>query len=359
MSSIDGNGRPRLDERMSELEQQAVPPPRRTVADRSAFCNYDWLDTDDGRRKQPRCLPDLATTLLETTRGWPKRLGSNLFVQDQQSSPVFLGSTDQAFAYIQSVCPVRWSQAEGYVRRTELYEHLRTTVEVFSDVATVPHFPAVPSIYYAHATIPTVNRGYVDELCSRFTPLTETDRNLIRAAFMTPFWGGREGKRPMFVVCGPEDDSSMGRGVGKSLLAQVLAYLAGGLIELSPTDDIARIKVRLLSEGAQSLRVCRLDNVKSHRFSWADLEALVTSPVISGHRLYCGEARRPNLLTWLITMNGASLSKDLAQRAVVIKLARPTDDPTWDDRLWEFVEENRWNIIAEIGQILQGANHDD
>ena len=76
---------------------------------------------------------------------------------------------------------------------------------------------------------------------------------------------------------------------------------------------------RLLSPQGRGKRVVLLDNVKSHRFSWAELEAFITSPVISGHEMYRGEGQRPNTTTVAITVNGASLSKDLAQRAIVVR----------------------------------------
>ena len=50
---------------------------------------------------------------------------------------------------------------------------------------------------------------------------------------------------------------------------------------------------------------------------------MITTDIISGKRLYMGEGRRPNTITHVITLNGASLSKDLAQRCIPIKLARP------------------------------------
>ena len=52
-------------------------------------------------------------------------------------------------------------------------------------------------------------------------------------------------------------------------------------------------------------------------------------------KMYIGEAQRPNTLTWFVTLNGAYLSKDLAQRCVLIRLDRPTFTGNWngvDDR---------------------------
>src|SRR5437016_12783758 len=92
-----------------------------------------------------------------------------------------------------------------------------------------------------------------------------------------------------------------GRGVGKSTTAQALAGVAGGHFDVRPNEDIDKIMTRLLSPLALETRVAMLDNVKTLRFSWADLEALITTDVISGRQLYDGEGRRPNTLTWVVT----------------------------------------------------------
>ena len=68
-------------------------------------------------------------------------------------------------------------------------------------------------------------------------------------------------------------------------------------------EGLPDLMPRLLSPSAGMLRVVRLDNVKSHRLSSADLESLITSSVISGKRLYAREGRRPNTLTCVLTLN--------------------------------------------------------
>jgi len=69
--------------------------------------------------------------------------------------------------------------------------------------------------------------------------------------------------------------------------------------------------------------VVLLDNLKTFKLSSGELEGLITTDVISGHRFYFGEASRPNTLTFCLTINGASLSKDMSQRVVPVVLDRP------------------------------------
>ena len=155
-------------------------------------------------------------------------------------------------------------------------------------------------------------------------------------------------------MTGPDQDPEQGRGVGKTQLTDIIAEeLAGGYVDVAPTESIADVKTRLLSTESGRRRVARLDNLKTFKFSWADLEGLITSSKISGRALYMGEGRRPNTLVWVITLNGASLSKDMAQRCVQIKLARPRFDASWETRVREFIRANRWGLIADIRTLLE------
>jgi hypothetical protein len=135
-----------------------------------------------------------------------------------------------------------------------------------------------------------------------------------------------------------------------------VADLANGSLEISSGEDIGTIKTRLLSPEGIMRRIALLDNVKSLRFSWAELEALITCPVISGKQMYIGEGQRPNNLTYLITLNGISLSTDLAQRCVIVKLRKPQFSGTWTETVRRFVADHRAKLIADaIGFLQQPA----
>src|SRR5262249_29898703 len=136
------------------------------------------------------------------------------------------------------------------------------------------------------------------------------DRSLIEACLMTLVWGGAPGARPAFLIQSNEEevrDPEKGRGTGKTKLCKIMAALVGGSVDIRPSDDVQKIMGRLLSPEAASRRVALIDNIKSTRFSWDDLENLITANVLSGHRYFVGEGRRQNNLTWLMTLNGASL----------------------------------------------------
>jgi len=171
----------------------------------------------------------------------------------------------------------------------------------------------------------------------------------------TPFWGGEPGKRPAFLVTSRDDDGQQGRGVGKTTLIDCVGELAGGALDVLPSEDVGAIKTRLLSPGGRQVRVGRLDNVKTHRFSSADLENLITCKEISGRELYEGEGKRPNTLTWLITINGAALSKDLAHRVIPIVLARPEYSAGWQAGVAAILAGRRLEILADIRDLLTEA----
>ena len=84
----------------------------------------------------------------------------------------------------------------------------------------------------------------------------------------------------------------------------------------------------------------------------------MTSPVISGHKLYAAEDQRPNHLTWVFTVNGATVSEDIAGRVVVIKLSRPEYDPQWQPDIINFINEHRWEIIADAQRLIEKEDND-
>ena len=98
-----------------------------------------------------------------------------------------------------------------------------------------------------------------------------------------------------------------------------------------------------------------VDNVKTSRFSWSDLEALITCDYISGRKMYVGDGRRPNTLVVAITMNGACVSKDIAQRSVIIRLKRPTYSGNWESDTADYIDKHRIEPSGRSGRDAQAA----
>jgi hypothetical protein len=324
---------------------------------KTSFANYIWDEVEDdaGEPKSVKValsMLQLSDQLEAIVGRWPKRVVEMLFCEGAEYEPTYLGSSARFFAWLGRFAMVDWQRGAQYVTQEQFYEHLRMTSEKYEAIEVLPHYPSIPHLFYMHRAVPRPT-GKLDELLKFYSPLTPVDGELIRAMLYTWFWGGAPGARPAFQITGPEGDPEQGRGLGKSKLMETLSVLVNGYLDVNPSDSIADTKVRLLSSEARHMRVCRLDNLKAHRFSWGELEGFITAAVVSGRMLYVGEGRRPNILTWVITVNGSSMSKDMAQRLIPIMLARPAFTAAWEENVINFINKNRWAIIADILQALE------
>lgn len=293
-------------------------------------------------------LSYITRKLLTLSGGWPRRVGQLLFT-DEDGQVRYLKNVDDLFAWFHDKFSLSWAggrdkHGRSRVTRGEFFAHLQVCCENFAAVEELPHEPPLPGHYYLWRAPKGVATGeHLRELLSFFYNFeTEHDRAFIRAAFLTPGWGGLSGQRPLFGIMAPD------RGYGKSTLAAAIGQVYGGHVELSPSahgED--RLVSRLLTPEALSLRVVRLDNVKGPVSSEL-IEGLITVPAISGHRLYCGESRRPNTLTYFLTGNGVRASRDLAERSFIIRLKKPERRSGWDEKLRRFIDKHKDNILADI-----------
>lgn len=326
------------------------------------FSNFTQAGAEGERPvRVARRMVELEEQLREIAGGWPKRVGvdNTLFIESKAHEPVYLDSTARLFTWIDHKAQVDWTKGVGrFIPQERFYENLRMRVEHFDAIEAMPHYPALPGIYYMHRPVARAGGGALERFLDFFRPATQEDRQLMKAFVLTCFWGGAPGSRPAFLVTGRDDDAEGGRGTGKTKLNDFVGELAGGAVDVSPTDAVADVKTRLLSDEARQTRFARLDNVKMLKFSWADLEGLITSPTISGRMLYRGEGRRPNTLVWGITLNGASLSRDMAQRVIPIRVTRPDRIPTWEGDVRSFIDRHRWDVIADVREILEAPGVD-
>lgn len=300
----------------------------------------------------PLTIPCIIDRIQEATNGWPRRIGTNLFIHERPARDVYwIKDSASLFGYLNTrTGSVRWERdkdSKGFATKEEVFAELRRTAKQYDAIEAYPHCPPIEGRYYAHDEIKPGDGTKLRQLISMFSPLTQTDYDLILTAFLSAVWGGRPGAIPCFFLTSPD-----GRGVGKTTLVELLALLLGGYIAVSANEDITKLKERLLSPDALTKRIALIDNMKSLKFSWGELEALITSRTISGRRMYVGEFQRPNNVVWFITVNGASLSEDMAQRAVVIKLARQEYRPGWQNDVSQFIEANRHEIIGDAIGIL-------
>lgn len=317
--------------------------------------NFELVEAENEEGEQtwkaiPLPMKRLLAGVRQVTSDFPRKVGTALFVDDEQHGISWLNQPCDLFGWLHSsIGAVEWKPGAGMVKQSEAFSEFRRTATNYVSVEDMPHEPPIDGHYYTCGKVQPGDGSKLRELLARFNPATEIDRDLLLASFVTPAWGGPAGARPAFIIT--SDD---GRGAGKSAAAKANSCLWGGELSFSSHDDIAKMRTRLLSPDALPRRVATLDNVKSPRFSWGNWEALLTSSIIGGHRMYVGEAIRPNTLTWLVTLNGASLSTDIAQRSVIIKLNRPKRSGTWEEDTFQFIEANRKALIADCIGFLRG-----
>lgn len=314
-------------------------------------------------------LTHVAESLANATGNWPRRAGGVLFVVSESAAQStiataenvsWLVNTDKLFAWMQRVADLRWTtkaathpitgQPMTPAAKKEFFEYLIHYAQpTYKGLEVLPHEPALEHLFYVPCNLPIVGEecAALMELVDQFNPETEHDRLLLLAALMTPGWGGPPGARPVFLFT-----SEHGRGVGKSVTASVFADIWGGAIGIGIDEDWDQVRKRLLSDDALAKRCVMVDNVK-HRMTGGDIEGMITAQVIDGWKPYHGQASRPNLLTWYITANTPSLSRDLADRSVVIKLGKQRPGKDFLGWVRQHVESHRNEILAGLLSVLK------
>lgn len=315
--------------------------------------NDEGGESDEKPKYAPLTMRQVLSAIAETTGDWPRRVGKWLFVHERSNEIDWLEKTAATFGYLASKTGIiPWRKGIGYVSQEQVAAELARTATNYVAIERFPHWPAMAGHYYACEAVTPGDGSTLNALLDRFCPSTQIDRDLFLAMFATPGWGGPGGSRPAFLIT-----AKAGRGAGKTKNASMVGHLWDGLLDFHQQEDLAVIKQRLLSPDGLAARVAMLDNIKSLRFSWAELESLITIPTISGKRMYVGEGSRPNTLTWLLTLNGASLSTDMAQRVVTIEIDRPERTETWEQDTINFITSNRPALLADIAAFFAEETH--
>lgn len=316
--------------------------------------NYTVQEIEKKQVLVPIHPAKIVKIILDICEGWPKRIGNRLFVIENDR-PRFLMNHHDLFAFMRQKTNVAWNSSGTMLSKQEFFSMMTTTrmVEEFLELSTIPHEPPIKNFFYLkfQKKNDQTSSSFL-KMLQAFSPATPLDAKLIAAAFMTPFWGGDGGTRPAFVITSEKTEEKGGRGVGKSVMVDAVGWLVDSSpIDLKQYGEIDDIKKALINLNVSTC-IIRFDNVKSKRYSSADIEALTTSECISGHRLYVGTEKIPNRFTFFFTFNGATFSKDLAQRTVPIFLKRPTYTVKWRENLKTYIQNHRLEIISEILDIL-------
>lgn len=334
----------------ADAGQFPLPGATGVAVNNGRISNVKWEDFE-GDSPPPATYDQIEREIHDRSAGWPRSAYGHLFIPNGKGSIDVFGDRNgiDFFGWLSAVWGLDWNSnvQKGFIPKAEFYAEFKRRARQYAAIETMPHAPRIAGHFYACQKIEQSDGKAFEELLDRFIPETPVDRELIRCMFATVLWGGPYGKRPCFVISAPR-----GRGRGKSTLAAMLSEFAGGHFDFSLGESIERIKGRMLTDGA-TYRVAVLDNAKSHKLSWGQLESLITAPWISGHKYYTGDRRRPNTFVWIITANAPSMAVDLAQRCVEIQLAPQTNSKTWDVETLDFIRKNRLKIAADLIEWLR------
>ncbi len=325
--------------------------------------NYTLYEEQDDKgkvhmRKKIVKLPVIANAMKLATDGWPRSASGFLFWHDKTNDeePIkVLGDKDDLFSYLHGFTVLRWDggldrKGRTLLTKEEFFRGVKLHVHQHDGVEICPHEPPLPNYYYAYTPDPDYvpDGSYLKQLLEFFQNADTTgDRQLIKALFMTPMAGLKWDRRPGFAITAGD------RNCGKSTLAEAVGKLYGEGIDIRLSRDPERdIYSRLLAPNNIYKRVVRVDNVKG-LCSSTELESILTSSIINGHRMHKGDACRPNNLTFIITGNALTLSSDISRRVFQIHLAQPTESGAWQTKLFSFIHKNRKKIYADIIQELR------
>jgi hypothetical protein len=237
---------------------------------------------------------------------------------------------------------ISWRSFAAILRDSVLPRYTRE-----SQFASVP---PIPNELIWGEEIKPEKTGYLERLIAYFNPLTPHDRDLMLALAMTPVWGGLPGSRPLFVVAG-EDGLDSTVKIGKSKFSEAIQRLYKSQWDMhADSNDAAKMIDNMLTVCQN--RVVRLDNV-TQNIPTRLLERTITSPFVFGHKFHKGHRQIPNYATWIITANMPQITEDLATRAQVVRLARPTHGAAWaEEHVWDFIENERKLILADVYYLL-------
>lgn len=355
--------------------QSAAPAPSADL-----ITNYRVERLENGQPQRiALTLREICLQIYRITSGWPRRVGPRLFVDLGHPRPIrWLDDVDDLFAWLHTVAPapgIGWGGSDDdfgstLITRRELFAHLRATASAYDAAESLPYWPPVPSIYssWPMPTDAEIEAGVsdddnlaaktlLDEFLAHFNPATDADRAFLYALFLTPFWGGEPGRRPLFIITTADDTAQqIEQEAGKTTLVEKVAAVAGGTFDATEDDrnrngdDIAK---RILSPVALTRRVMLIDN---SRGVLADprLAKILTQDSISGRPAYAAQTSRPNRLTWAVTTNNTDLDTDLARRCVVLRIKHPDRlSPSWEPTVNAYIEANRNELINAAITILR------
>lgn len=335
-------------------------------ANKTPFRNYDVEQTTDARGKKhdnkiPRQINAMIRDLHVRLLGAPYRVGEELFDRDRDSGEIcYIYEQAELFSWIarKTNTLVDWARLDGCVTKQEFFSALKSEATFYSAISFVPDYPARDDVFYSHPAIPAPSKDHqvFKNFVDFFNPVDDINKSLLAAFIMAPIFYRPMVARPLWII-----DSPDGQGSGKSMIPEMVAFLYGNRIDDGKPIDVnlydlehnyQEIVKRIISTKGRNARILRLDNVTGVLRS-SNLATLVTAGSISGRASYGrGEESRPNNLTYVVTVNGATVDTDIASRAYYLMVARPKMNPHWTGEVISYIMRHRMQIFSDIADII-------
>lgn len=338
------------------------------LANQEPLQNYveSWeIDEKTGKEKPvfiPRPMNEILRDLDVRLLGAPYRIGSVMFDRDRDTQQIkYIRDANALFAWIAMKTghnPSWRIRGDGMVTKGEFFEAVFSRCEIYESISSVLDYPPRKDVYYLQSELPPPSKGHVrlHDLLDLLGPETLEDRALFPVFFAAAMFYRRGVSRPAWCI-----DSRDGQGSGKTTIPEILATLYGGQtaageVIMVPYRSLSRgmdeIVKRLVSATGRQKRILLLDNIQG-AFDSPELAEMITSRSINGRAPYGrGEESRPNNLTFVMTMNTATLGRDMAERSMFIHLRKRQYDPNWKSRVYGMLADYGLHIIADIRDIL-------
>ena len=203
---------------------------------------------------------------------------------------------------------------EGYDRRSRIWY----APEMF--IKDVPADPTEADVQQAVATVltPFKEFPYIEDAGARTAVIACLMEQVVRPMI--------DGPRPLYAFDAP---AFRGQGTGKTLLPMAIgAIITGKRVGVTtwPEDpkELPKTITTKLLEADPFVIFDNLEGTVRHK----DLAALTTSQTWSNRLLHSNMAPKlAQTTSWCLTLNGARFSRDIARRAILIRLDARTADP--------------------------------
>jgi hypothetical protein len=333
-------------------------------ANQKPFTNtrLEFGESQEGKGKKvekPAKVSEMIADIKRRFLGFPRKIGGRMFDHDRDTDSIqYFDKSSELIPWIaaKSKQNVFWSTMAGALSKEEFFAAVRQHAIRYESVSKVPDYPLRNDVYYMFKELPLADEhhSHFNKLISFFSMHNEVSRILLRSLFAAPVVFRHGQQRPIWIV-----DSMDGRGVGKTTVIELLAYLYDceplTTTKTEIENNYQEIVKRILSTTGRNSRIFLMDNVTGDLKSPA-LAQLSTQWAISGKPPYgTGEETRPNNLTYCVTSNSASVNSDIADRAFFIYVKKTERKNGWKDSVMSFIRTYRFEIFADIIDLLE--NH--